>query len=60
MSHPSYDGFVPEECRFRILGGAYALVIRCLYFLPIGILSYLHFGKMGRVGERGLSDSDLA
>ena len=29
-------------------GGAFALVIWCLYFLPIGILSYLHFRENGK------------
>jgi hypothetical protein len=29
-------------------GGAFALVIWCLYFLPIGILSYLQFRENGK------------
>jgi cytochrome b561 len=27
------------------IGGRLALVVWCVYFLPIGILSFLHFGK---------------
>ena len=32
-------------------GGTIALVIWCVYFLPIGILSFLHFGKKKQRGK---------
>ena len=34
-------------------GGALALVIWCIYFLPVGILAFRHFGQRTEKNEKG-------
>ena len=37
-----------------ISGGTIALIVWCIYFLPVGILSFLHFSKKSeRTGDQG-------
>ena len=39
-------------------GGVTAPVIRCVSYLPIGILAFLHFGKRCRVRENRMREPD--
>ena len=34
------------------IGGRLALVAWCVYFLPIGILSFVHFGKLNKMSKQ--------
>jgi hypothetical protein len=42
---PIWGIFKPVEAGEMGMGGAIALIIWCIYFLPIGVLAYRHFSK---------------
>lgn len=43
-----YEGERTDESEQDGLGGRLALVAWCVYFLPIGVLAYRHFGAQHR------------